>query len=262
MFLDIDGNKVFTLSFGSAPRTLLAHSGWVGNFEDWIATLAPLSETWRTVVYDHRGTGETQVPLDAITDEALVADVFSVMDALKIERCVLAGFSRGTKTVLRAVLQHPERFSGLVLLGGHGEIQLPGAPVRSQVPPSSWPGATFTERLRWFAERCLPEPGSAHIKRWATNILSRATPEAADRIFMMQPQEPIDWADRLAGLNIPTLLVHGDLDAFYQMETMRYAQSLIPGSQLVVMEGSGHLPAMVRPQDVAAAINAFFDGKV
>jgi len=262
VFLDIDGNKVFTLSFGSAPRTLLAHSGWVGNFEDWIATLAPLSETWRTVVYDHRGTGETQVPLDAITDEALVADVFSVMDALKIERCVLAGFSRGTKTVLRAVLQHPERFSGLVLLGGHGEIQLPGAPVRSQVPPSSWPGATFTERLRWFAERCLPEPGSAHIKRWATNILSRATPEAADRIFMMQPQEPIDWADRLAGLNIPTLLVHGDLDAFYQMETMRYAQSLIPGSQLVVMEGSGHLPAMVRPQDVAAAINAFFDGKV
>ena len=67
MFLELDGNKVFTLSFGSAPRTFLAHSGWIGNFEDWIATLAPLSETWRTVVYDHRGAGVTQAPIEKIT---------------------------------------------------------------------------------------------------------------------------------------------------------------------------------------------------
>ena len=79
---------------------------------------------------------------------------------------------------------------------------------------------------------------------------------------MMQPREQIDWAERLSRLNIPTLLVHGDRDAFYAMDTMMYAQTLIPGSQLVVMEGSGHLPTMVRPQDVADAINAFFDGKV
>lgn len=45
MFLDIGSNKVFALSFGKGTRTILAHSGWVGNFEDWIATLAPLSET-------------------------------------------------------------------------------------------------------------------------------------------------------------------------------------------------------------------------
>ena len=57
MFLDIDGNKVFALSFGNGQRTILAHSGWIGNFEDWIATLAPLSQTWRTAIYDHRGTG-------------------------------------------------------------------------------------------------------------------------------------------------------------------------------------------------------------
>src|SRR5690606_4520434 len=85
MFLEIDGNKVFSLSFGSGPRTLLAHSGWVGNFEDWIATLAPLSGRWRTVVYDHRGAGETQVPVGSISVDAMVSDVFGVMDALGIE---------------------------------------------------------------------------------------------------------------------------------------------------------------------------------
>ena len=114
MSFDIDGNKVFALSVGAGPRTIPAHSGWIGNFEDWIATLAPLSERWRTVVYDHRGAGETVVSPERISHEALVDDVFRVMDAMGIERCVMAGFSRGSVTALRAVMRSPERFDGLL----------------------------------------------------------------------------------------------------------------------------------------------------
>jgi pimeloyl-ACP methyl ester carboxylesterase len=204
MFIDIDGNKVFALSFGRGPRTFLSHSGWIGNFEDWIATLAPLSESWRTVVYDHRGAGETVVPVDSISTE-------------------------------------------------------PGAAQRQRVPPSNWPGASFEEHLEWFAERCVPEPGSAHIRRWAKNILSRSTAEVADRIMMMDAKEQIDWPTELQKLTIPTLILHGELDPFYQTSTMHYAQSIIPHSKLVIMEGSGHLPAMTRPLDVAREINLFFD---
>lgn len=262
MFLDIDGNKVFTLDFGSGPRTFLALSGWIGNFEDWIATLAPLSRSWRTVVYDHRGAGETVVPPERISPEALVDDVFAVMDRLGIERCVLAGFSRGTVTAMRAVLARPERFDGLMLLSGCGEVMPPGAPPRPLIPPSSWPGASFADHLGWFADRCLPETDSAHIRRWGINILSRSTPEVADRIFTMQPQEAIDWAARLPGLNLPTLLVHGEKDAFYPLAAMRYVQSLIPGSRLDVLDGVGHLPGMTRPHEVAGFIDDYFEGKV
>ena len=86
MFIDIDGHRVFTLSFGAGPRTFLAHSGWIGNVEDWIATLSIMSPQWRTVMYDHRGSGETKVPVEAISAEALRDDIFRVMDALGIER--------------------------------------------------------------------------------------------------------------------------------------------------------------------------------
>jgi hypothetical protein len=53
MFLEIGGNRVFALMFGSGPRTFVAHSGWIGNYEDWIATLSLLSEGWRVIDYDH-----------------------------------------------------------------------------------------------------------------------------------------------------------------------------------------------------------------
>ena len=262
MFLDIDGNKVFSLSFGAGPRTLLAHSGWIGNFEDWVATLAPLSATWRTVVYDHRGAGETQVPIEKISPEALVDDVFRVMDALHIERCVLAGFSRGTATVMRAVLRAQDRFDGLVLMNGSGDVRIPGTSVPPRIPPSAWPGDTFADHLRWFAERCLPEADSDHIKRWAANILSRSSAEVAEKIFTMQPAEPIDWTQRLPELKLPVLVIHGERDAFCSTASMQYIASLLPNSKLFVMEGSGHLPAMVRPSDVAREIDEFFSGRV
>lgn len=245
------------MSFGKGPRTLLAHSGWAGNIEDWLATLAPLSETWRTVVPDHRGTGETRVPVEKITPQALVDDVFAVMDALAIERCVLAGFSRGVVTVMRAVLRDPGRFDGLVLMNGTGEVQLPGATPPPRVAPSKWPGETFQDRLRWFIEGCTPEPDCEHIRRWGVDILSRATPEAAEKLFMAQWDEPVDWASELPRLRIPTLLLHGEKDFACNIETQRYIQSLILRSKLVVFEGSWHIPAMTRPADVAAAINDY-----
>jgi pimeloyl-ACP methyl ester carboxylesterase len=261
MFLDIDGNKVFTLSFGKGPQTILAHSGWIGNVEDWIATLAPLSETWRTVVYDHRGTGETYVPIEKITPEALISDVFAVMDALSIKRCVLAGFSRGVVTVMRAALRDPARFDGLILMNGTGEVQLPGATPNPRVPPSKWPGETFSDHLRWFIERCTPEPSSEHIRRWGVNILSRSTPEAAEKLYLMQSDDPVDWAKELPRLTLPTLLLHGEKDFACNIETQRYIQSLIPNSRLVVFEGSGHIPAMTRPMDVATEISKFFGSR-
>jgi pimeloyl-ACP methyl ester carboxylesterase len=51
---------------------------------------------------------------ERISHEALVDDVFRVMDAMGIERCVVAGFSRGSVTALRAVMRSPERFDGLL----------------------------------------------------------------------------------------------------------------------------------------------------
>ena len=261
MFLDINGNRLFTLSFGNGPKTFLAHSGWVGNFEDWIATLSLLSTDWRVVIYDHRGSGESPVPADRITADALVDDLFAVMDALSIETCTLAGFSRGSVTALRAVLRQPERFDGLMLLNGNGGVTSPDTVVTPRVPPSQWPGETHQQRLEWFATACTPEPDALHIRRWAVNLLSRSSPEAAEASFMSQPSEPIDWPLDLGRLTLPTLLVHGELDPLVALRDMEYLQTLLPRSKLVVMEGSGHLPAMTRPRDVAREINDFFRGQ-
>lgn len=258
MFKEIVGYRFFTLDIGMGPRTFFAHSGWVGTIEDWLPTLAVLSKTWRAATYDHRGTGETVVPVEQITAEALVDDVFRVMDALDIDRCVLGGFSAGVGVVLRAVVRHPERFEGLVLANGTGGVQPPDALPRPSMPPSAWPGDDHNARMRWFIERCTPEPDTEHIRRWGHDMLMRAEPEAAERLFAIMPAPDSSLLEQLRDLRVQTLLIHGSADAFASTVAMEYLSSLIAGSKLVVMQGSGHLPLMIRPHDTATAINDFF----
>ncbi len=83
MFLKSDDADLFVTSFGGGPRTIVAHGGWVGSGELWQPPFELLSRSWRTVTYDHRGTGATVNRAATITFELMVNDLFRVLDALQ-----------------------------------------------------------------------------------------------------------------------------------------------------------------------------------
>lgn len=94
MFLEIGDVRLLALSFGAGTRTILAVGGWTGSWEVWEEPLAQLSaDGWRCVAY-HRGAGESPVDPSRISVQHLVDDVAAVMDAVGIDRCVLAGESQ------------------------------------------------------------------------------------------------------------------------------------------------------------------------
>ena len=77
-----------------------------------------LNQSVQLVRYDERGTGASVAAVESITLANLVNDVFAVLDAHGIERCVLAAESSGALTALSAALQQPQRISGLVIVDG------------------------------------------------------------------------------------------------------------------------------------------------
>ena len=88
--------------------------------------------------------------------------------------------------------------------------------------------------------------------------MMRAEPDAAERLWGLMPAPDASLLERFVDLRLPTLLIHGSQDAFASTAAMEYLASVVPGSKLVLMEGSGHLPLMIRPHDAAKAIDDFF----
>jgi len=246
-----DGVPLHTVDFGGGHPVLLAQGGWVGTWELW-QQVFELLPGWRTVGFDHRGAGESPADADAITPEALVSDVFDVMDARGIERCVIAGESQGALVALLAVLAQPDRFDGLVLVGGLTSYVVTDATKDF----ASALQVDYEAALQGFAELCAPDDVDGYYTRWGFDILRRARPAAALRL--LEVLDGVDVSSRLTELELPVLAIHGSRDAVAPIADMRAAVQRIPSAELVVLDGAGHVPSFTQPAAVADALRARF----
>jgi pimeloyl-ACP methyl ester carboxylesterase len=257
MFITLDGEtQIFATSFGSkSAPAILALSGWIGSWEDWIDPLSILSETWRTLSYDHRGSGSTITPTASITFEQLIDDVFAVLDYYAVDQCVLAAMSMGAAIALGAVRRHPERFSGLVLVDS---IDLRPRQA-SEVDNDQFLWAlnhSYAQALDGFINASVPEPNSDHIKHWGQQILDRATQESAIALYNIS--KTVTLHDVLSDISLPTLVIHGDADQLASLESAEWLVDTLPNAKLEVIHGAGHVPIMTFPHQVADAIDHFF----
>jgi pimeloyl-ACP methyl ester carboxylesterase len=183
-----------------------------------------------------------------ISVEAMVEDVTGVLDALQIERCVLAGESQGGAIAQYAAARSPRRFDGLVLSAPTRTGRSEGSTGFADACRADYPAA-----VDGFVSACFPKPDSDHVKRWGRNILLRAEPEQAARIIEMWRDEAVPDVDP-SQIEIPTLILHGTADVIVPIEHSRQLAELLPDAEVVEFEGSGHVPTMTRPNEVVDAI--------
>lgn len=251
MFVKRPDARLLSLSFGQGPQTMLAVGGWVGSGEVWNEVFGYLPQ-WRCVTYDHRGSGAS-THSGPITVAAMLDDLFAVMDAQRIDRCILAAESAGAGVALEAALRAPERFTGLVLCGGSWKRPVPGqydafiARLRKD----------FDAELHAFVAGCVPEPNGEDVRRWGYQILRRASLQSA--IELLECRSALTAQDRLAKLRIPTLLVHGTKDYISPPAHSQELAKALPDAELELMPELGHVPILTAPAEVARLIERRFD---
>lgn len=252
MFLKSSDADLFVTAFGSGPRTLVAHGGWVGSGELWLQPFEQLSRRWRCITYDHRGSGSTIHRGGPLTPALLLDDLFRVLDACGVERCVLAGESAGALTVLQAVQRAPDRFSGVLLVGPRTSTQRTERSVRLAAGCRQ----DFEATMDAFVTACTPEDGVEAERAWGKRIVMRSSGEQAAQL--LENYEQVDLEALLESVRVPTLVLHGELDAIAPMEGSQWLVSRIPGARLVRMADTGHVPTVTRPAAVVQEIERFF----
>lgn len=252
MYLTIGDAQIFTVSFGphSGPA-ILGIGGWTGPWELWHEPFGQLSQRWRTLAYDHRGSGASLAPLESITLERLAADVFAVLDHFGVQECVLAAESAGAQTALRAALAQPGRIRGLVLV----DALYYAPPEAGETGFEQALRANYPATVAGFVEACLPEPDSEALKTWGRQLLLRAAPEAAVRLSQLN--RAADLRPELGRVSQPTLILHGSADAIVPVQAAHWLAQALPNARLKIFEGAGHVPTITRGAAVAREIEAF-----
>lgn len=252
MFERINGQLMNVVSFGVTEPAVLLVGGWIGPWQVWRQTMEILAIEHRCVAYDHRGAGQTVTDPEDIAFDAMVDDVFAVMDHLGIERCWLGGESQGGTVACAATLRDPTRFHGQFLIGSGAEIVF-GEPQQGFADMLD--GEHADAAMNMFVDLVITEPGADHYKRWLRSMLDEAEPGAGSGLLRALGGTTIE-AD-LSNVAVPTVVIHGADDQIMPPEAAETLAAEIPGAEIHLLEGVGHVPTITRPVETAAIIEAF-----
>jgi pimeloyl-ACP methyl ester carboxylesterase len=205
---------------------------------------------FRVVSYDARGHGRSGAAPDPVAYgyDQLAHDLEAVLDALELDRAVLAGASMGAHTAVRFALRHPERVTALGLITPSFDPDLPlGASALAE-----WDALADGLReggvegfVAAYDFSALPGEWRDTVERVVRQRLdAHEHPEAvADALEVVPRSRPFESAAELADIRVPTVVVasRDEADPGHPLAIgERYAQA-IPHAQLVV-EDAGPPP--------------------
>ncbi len=233
--------------------------------------LSPLSLTRQLIFYDQRGRGRSQLPPGVrgarVEHDAL--DVGALREALGIEQWDLLGHSWGGGLALLAVTEDRAGTRRLVTVDAVG----PTSAWRAEFETDAMARLDDAQRARFAAaivalERddnvaALSEYNRALYPAWfadpALGSLLQpplATSETGYSVHRRMRTEGYDWRDRVRGLDVPALLVHGSADLLPSAMADAWA-SLLTNAGVVRIPDAGHNPFWEQPAAFFPLVESF-----
>jgi pimeloyl-ACP methyl ester carboxylesterase len=246
---------------GSGPPLLMI-MGFGGQASSWSEPfLERLRPHFTVIRFSNRGTGESDRPAEPTTIRMMADDAAALLEALGIGRAHVLGASMGGMIAQELALHHPALLNALVLCcttsGGAGHVAA-NAEVFAMLMPS--PGLSREDQIRkaWPA-MCTPgfiEERLDFMEMMLQTSLINPTP-IETIMKQMAAVQGFDAYDRLGAINAPTLVIHGDADVLVPMANAHSLQERIPGSQLAIIPGVGHMISWEKPAEAARVITEF-----
>ena len=238
MYVARGGVRLFYQVTGNGPRDLflLPQVQPVTYSRQWKYQLPYLSRYFRVATMDHRGNGRSDRPATGYDLDSRYEDLLAVLDGAVRPPFALVAYACASMLAFRYVVEHPERVSHLILLGGQYAESVP-QPFDERVAPvirDDFDG--WRERL---FRRCFPEPHSLKGIEDCIAWAGESSPE-----ILVESLRAIDGSnvrDLLSRVRVPTLALHGAADKIVPYTHAEKLVAAVPGAKLVTFEGAGHV---------------------
>ncbi len=171
---------------------------------------------------------------------------------------VAVGSSLGGYLALELWRRAPDRIAGLALVGSRAADDSPEvresrdgtiAFLREHGVEELWPG---------LAPRLLAPGAPADVVARARELALAQEPERlVAALAAMRDRE--DGRPLLPGIGVPVLVVRGELDAVVPLEEAKAVAAAVPDGELVRLDGTGHLPPLEWPEELARRLLRFLE---
>lgn len=253
----VDGMTIGFDAVGEGRNTLLLVHGHPFNRSMWHPQLGPVSEAgWKVIAPDLRGYGESTVVPGSTPLNVFASDLAALLDHLEIEDVVIGGLSMGGQIVMEFARRYPGRIRGMLLAATYPQ------PEDDEGRRRRYAMADRLEKegMDAYADEVLPKMLAARsietlpaVADHVAGMMRGTDPRGAAAALRGRAERP-SYDETLATMAVPALVVVGSEDAFTTRQDAERMHQLLAGSELVWIEGVGHMPNLERPEIFNAAL--------
>jgi pimeloyl-ACP methyl ester carboxylesterase len=242
---------------GEGPPLVLLH-GLPGDGRVWRRQVEDLSDECTVVAWDAPGCGQSSDPDGPCGSTEVAECLVSVIDLLELQRPHVLGLSWGSGIALELYRIAPTIPRSLVLASGY----------------AGWAGSLSEEAVTQRLDAYLTAartPRQEALRGWGSGLFSPTAPQALiDEVLdissdfhpaalaaLAQSFAETDLRAVLPTIDVPTLVLHGEADTRSPLSVGRALHAAIPGAELAVLAGVGHVSNVQAPQAFNAAVRRF-----
>jgi proline iminopeptidase len=283
-YLPVEQAQLYYRDIGQGQPIIVIHGGPDFDHNYLLPDLDRLADSFRLIYYDQRGRGKSAggVEPEDVSIQSEIQDLESLRHACQLESVALLGHSWGGVLALEYAIRHPERVSHVILLNtapaSHEDYLL----LRQELPRMRAVGEVAM--LKALSSSASYEQGDLetdaayyrihfrptvrqpeHLERIVQSLRVNCTQEGIIKARAIEQRlyeetwlsEDYNLLPKLNGLDIPTLVLHGD-DDFIPVEIAAHIAQVLERARLVVLRDCGHFSYLKCPDQVRKELIDFF----
>jgi pimeloyl-ACP methyl ester carboxylesterase len=252
--VEVFGQKINYVEAGSGPPVILLH-GLGGDLSNWVFTVPALASRFHVFVPDQIGFGMSDKPLINYRVSTLVDFLNAFCQKLGIDKPTVVGNSLGGWTAMAYALAYPDRLDRLVLVdaAGYSTKRMNEPPLTRERMMALNPGSVsalkelmngITANKQLVNDQTATQLFEAKLRKNDGYTINQFIES------ILRGEDSLDG--RLGSIKAPTFVIWGRQDTLTSLAMGQAFAKDIPGAQMTVLDGCGHVPQI----ECASAFNA------
>lgn len=264
VLLDGRNLRYVDIGEGNEPPIVFVH-GLGGNWQNWLENLPAAAQERRALALDLPGFGMSEMPATEVSISGYAETIVAWLDRLGLPKVVLVGNSMGGFVAAEVGIRTDlEDRLVLVAAAGISQTSLRRRPTMTAARVAMTIGAVTASRSREIVSRerlrhVVMSTIFRYPGRMRPDILYEVVQGSGKPGFLdaLDALTSYDFRDRLSEIDCPTLIIWGRQDVIVPQRDGDEYERLIPQSRQVVMDDTGHVPMLERPDAFNRCLDEF-----